>query len=228
MIWDMVSTLVRADGEHAFPALPAEVILDSEVLFIQSSDVEGSNVHGPASGVDCFKTDVCLGKDVIDSVQVKVHRVPPCWLTRWISKGAGTREAPSGRGRVGRTVWRLKPSRVDQVRHHAGRFDLVHHPVPILHRLDCDGGALVTASEEPSQRAPLMRDTPLAHESAFASLHRRQRVVLVRGKRDILHRAAPPLRGSHHGVTPTRRVLHRVRGGAALSWHQSLGSSKGA
>ena len=40
--------------------------MDAEALFIQSSEVEGSNVHVPEAVVDIFKTDVFLGKDVAD------------------------------------------------------------------------------------------------------------------------------------------------------------------
>jgi hypothetical protein len=66
----MGNRLVRAHGWHSFPALPAEVILDAEVLFIQASEREGSKVHVPKSVVACFKPDVFLGKDVADSAPV--------------------------------------------------------------------------------------------------------------------------------------------------------------
>ncbi len=52
------------------------MILEAEVLFIQSSEVEGSKGHVPASVVDFFKTHVFLGKDVADSDPVGVPSDP--------------------------------------------------------------------------------------------------------------------------------------------------------
>ncbi len=73
--------------------------MEAEGVVIQPAEGEGSNGHGPASGVDCFKTDVCLGKDVIDSAQVEVRRLSPRCLTRGVSKGGGY---ASGARRVGK------------------------------------------------------------------------------------------------------------------------------
>jgi hypothetical protein len=52
------------------------VILEAEVLFIQSSEEDRSNVHGPESGIDCYKTNGTLGKDVADIDPVLVPSNP--------------------------------------------------------------------------------------------------------------------------------------------------------
>lgn len=73
--------------------------MDSEVFFIQSSEVEGSNGHVPEAVVDCFKTDGFLGKDVADIDLVGVPSNPavvadePCFVV-----GAGPRGVGGGGG----------------------------------------------------------------------------------------------------------------------------------
>jgi hypothetical protein len=52
------------------------MILDSEALLIQSSEVEESKMHVPESFVDFFETDVFFGKEVADLVSLGGDGIP--------------------------------------------------------------------------------------------------------------------------------------------------------
>lgn len=80
--------------------------MDSEVLFIQSSEVEGSKIHVPESVVDFFKTDVFLGKDVADIDPVGVPSNPAVMADESdleVGRVLERRQA-GGEGSVGRGV----------------------------------------------------------------------------------------------------------------------------
>lgn len=82
------------------------MILDPEVLFIQSSEVEGSKGHVPESVVHFFKTDVFLGQDVADIDPVGVP-ADPAVLADESDLDVGRvlqRRQAGGEGSVGRGV----------------------------------------------------------------------------------------------------------------------------
>ena len=80
--------------------------MDAEVLFVQSSEVEGSKGHVPESVVHFFKTDVFLGKDVADIDPAGVPADPAMLADEVDLEGGRVRERRQAGGErsVGRGV----------------------------------------------------------------------------------------------------------------------------
>ncbi len=97
----------------------------------------------------------------------------------------------------------LRLARVDQLRDLAGRFDLVHDPVPGADGLDRHRRTPLAGREELLQGAPDVVDPALVPALAVLRLHRDLGVPLVGIERDVLHGSAPPLSGDP-ARTPSR------------------------
>jgi len=93
----------------------------------------------------------------------------------------------------------LRLARMDQLRDLAGRFDLVHDPVPGADGLDRHRRAALAGGQELLQGAAGVSDPALVPALAVLGLHRHLGIPLVGIEGDGLHGGAPPLCGD-----PTR------------------------
>jgi hypothetical protein len=82
---------------------------------------------------------------------------------------------------------------VDELRDLAGRFDLVHNPVPGADGLDRHRRAALAGGQELLQGAPNVVDPALVPAFAVLGLHGHLRVALVGIEGNVLHGSAPPL-----------------------------------
>ncbi len=103
--------------------------------------------------------------------------------------------------------------------HTAGGLDLVDNPIPVAGGLHRHRGGPLTPPEKLPEGAPFMVNPLLADQPVIRSGHRRQGVVLVRVKGDILHGLRLLSAAFGRWVCPRARYLVRVRRRAALSSH---------
>ena len=112
-------------------------------------------------------------------------------------------------GLVHHAEHKLRLPGVDQLRDLAGRFDLIHDPVPVPDGLDRHRRAGLAGAQEPLQGTAGVRDPALVPAFPVRRLHRHLGIPIMGIEGDVLHKrpvTRTPLSGFPHHRSPRRRA----------------------